>query len=88
MAWLTFSVCIGVYVPLLRADRVWRHGRCHKFADAGGRVLDGHSHGSKQPRGAKDLEQRAATQQTSLLCCDTELLREASSRRVLAVRRL
>ena len=35
-------------MPFLRASRVWHHGRCHKFADAGGQVLDCHSHGSKQ----------------------------------------
>ena len=35
-------------MPLLCASRVWHHGRYRKFADAGGRALDCHSHGSKR----------------------------------------
>ena len=39
-------------------------------------------------RGAKDLEQRTETQQTSFKCSGTELLREASDRRLLVFSRL
>ena len=72
-------------MPFLRASRVSHHGRCHKFADAGARPWQ---QAARRPGGAKDLEQRVATQQTSFTCCATELLREAGSRKVLASSRL